>query len=115
MEWREYETEARRTRVDAVRSMRTEERMTSAALGLAGETGEVVDYVKKIVFHNHDFSRDKAIEEMGDLLWYVSFMLDALHLDIGEVLSRNIEKLRERYPDGFSYERSRNRAEKRED
>lgn len=36
----------------------TKENLSYAAMGLSGETGEVTDYIKKVVFHSHDLSKD---------------------------------------------------------
>ena len=44
--------------------------ITSAALGLSGESGEIADHVKKIVYHGHpldDETRDKIAKEIGDI------------------------------------------------
>ena len=86
-------------------------RLTNAALGLAGESGEVADHLKKHIFHGHELDRDKLRRELGDVLWYVCQAADALGLTLDEVAQHNIAKLRSRYPDGFSFERSINREE----
>lgn len=39
--------------------------------GIAGELGEVIDELKKIVGHNKVPDKAKLLEELGDLLWYV--------------------------------------------
>jgi NTP pyrophosphatase (non-canonical NTP hydrolase) len=79
-------------------------------MGLAGETGEVIDYIKKGLFHGHELDRQKIIDELGDVLWYVSAIATACDdISLNDVLWRNVEKLRARYPDGFSEERSINR------
>ena len=79
------------------------------ALGLAGEAGEFADLVKKQVFHGHEHDRDEIIDELGDILWYVSETCNINDISIREVMENNLEKLGERYPDGFSKEDSRNR------
>ena len=89
-------------KVDAALSM--------AALGLAGESGEVVDYLKKVIHHGHDLDRVKLAKELGDVLWYVAEVSSTAGISLDEVASMNIEKLKSRYPDGFSSERSQNRA-----
>lgn len=86
------------------------DRLVMGALGLSGEAGEVTDHVKKIVFQGHAIDRQAMAEELGDVLWYVASLLDALDIDMNDVLEANIAKLRARYPEGFSQERSRNRA-----
>lgn len=70
-----------------------------AALGIAGEAGEVVDIVKKVEMYNKPLNHDHLIEELGDLLWYVNLMIQAAGSTWGEVFERNIAKLEARYPD----------------
>ncbi|NOX63452.1 MAG: nucleoside triphosphate pyrophosphohydrolase family protein [Chloroflexi bacterium] len=79
------------------------------ALGLNGEAGEVAELIKKAFFHGHDLDMDKLKKELGDVLWYVAVMANALGLPLDEVAQHNIDKLARRYPEGFSEERSRNR------
>ncbi len=67
--------------------------------------------VKKAFFHGHELDRDKVKKELGDVLWYVAVMADALDMPLGDVAQHNIDKLAQRYPEGFSQDRSRNRAE----
>lgn len=88
-----------------------EERMLDALFGLCGEAGEVMDAYKKHRFQGHDEYKDKMIEELGDNFWYSAKLADVLGVTLGEVMDRNIEKLRKRFPNGFSKERSVNRKE----
>lgn len=88
---------------------------TNAALGIAGEAGEVADEVKKSTFQGHDWNPSKIIEELGDVLWYVALMADLLNVSLDFVMEHNIEKLKRRYPDGFDPVRSVNREELREE
>src|ERR1051326_9075013 len=74
------------------------------ALGLSGEAGEFADAVKKMFFHKKPISDDVLMKEAGDCLWYISLICDAKGWTISDVASRNIEKLKLRYPDGFSHE-----------
>lgn len=80
-------------------------------LGLAGEAGEVIELVKKHIGHGHSLDRQKMLIELGDVLWYVSALAGALGFTLEEVAQANIDKLKRRYPDGFSSERSQNRSE----
>lgn len=102
----EYQALARRT----LGHRPEEQQLANAALGLAGEAGEVADMMKKHLFHSHPLDRDAVVKELGDCLWYVAAMATALDVPLSEVGARNIEKLRKRYPDGFSVERSLNRV-----
>jgi NTP pyrophosphatase (non-canonical NTP hydrolase) len=83
------------------------------SMGIGGEAGEVVDAVKKVAFHGHhinDHEEDIAYE-LGDLLFYIARMANVLGYNLSEIADMNIEKLKKRYPEGFSTERSVNRDE----
>ncbi|GAH18462.1 unnamed protein product [marine sediment metagenome] len=82
-----------------------------AALGIAGESGEVVDVVKKAVINGRPLNRIEVMKEMGDLEFYLALLRDALDIDREIVLEMNIDKLRERYPDGYSDQASRERRD----
>ena len=86
-----------------------QEQLTLAALGLTGEAGEVADHVKKAFFHGHLMDRNHLIKELGDVLWYLVLACDAVGSTLEEVMQRNVEKLRQRYPHGFDAERSMHR------
>jgi NTP pyrophosphatase (non-canonical NTP hydrolase) len=81
------------------------------ALGLAGEAGEVADHIKKYIKHGHPLDRDRVKKELGDVLWYVAVMALELDIALEDVANANIEKLKARYPQGFSTEASLNRKE----
>lgn len=80
--------------------------LINSVMGLCGESGEVIDLVKKHICHGHELARDRVIEELGDVAWYLAEAAYALGVDLEQVLSGNIEKLKKRYPEGFSTERS---------
>lgn len=84
--------------------------LSIAALGLAGETGEVVDLIKKVVGHGHELDQRKLIEELGDVLWYCAALCTLLGVPLEEVAFANIAKLKRRYPNGFEQARSIHRA-----
>lgn len=75
------------------------ERLLLGALGLAGEAGEVIDHIKKHVFHGKPLDRAAVILELGDSLWYFTVILRALGITWDEVIDGNIEKLTARYPE----------------
>lgn len=85
-------------------------RLAVAALGLVGEAGECSELVKKHVGHGHGLDSVKLCAELGDVLWYVAELASAAGLTLDEVAEANINKLRERYPEGFSEARSINRG-----
>ena len=80
-----------------------------SALGLSGEAGEYADLIKKHVYHDHPLDRDKAAKEIGDVMWYVARAARAIGIPLSDIARMNIAKLRARYPEGFTSERSINR------
>jgi NTP pyrophosphatase (non-canonical NTP hydrolase) len=86
-------------------------RLIIAALGLAGEAGEFANMVKKLTAHGHDIPLETLADELGDVLWYVAEAASACGLELGNIAHQNIDKLRSRYPEGFSEERSINRTQ----
>ena len=83
-----------------------------AAIGMCGEAGEVSELVKKYAYHGHAMDTEHLARELGDVLWYVSYMADLFGYSLGEIMEMNQDKLAKRYPDGkFDEERSRNRKE----
>ena len=85
--------------------------LTNSVMGLCGENGEAIDLVKKHLFHGHELDRDALIKELGDVAWYLAEAAEALEIPLEEIFERNIEKLKKRYPEGFSEEKSINRTE----
>jgi NTP pyrophosphatase (non-canonical NTP hydrolase) len=81
------------------------------AVRRAGEAGEVADLIKKGVFHQHGLDRDALVKELGDVLWYVAALCTKLDVSMAAVMQRNITKLAERFPDGYSSEASRARKD----
>lgn len=86
-------------------------RLATYALGIAGEAGEVADMIKKELGHGHETDRVKLAKELGDVLWYVAALARLYGWTLSEVGQMNIDKLRARYPGGFSSEASINRTE----
>lgn len=52
------------------------ERLQMLKMGIIGETGEIIDYLKKCKFHGHPISLEKVVDEAGDVMWYVALLLD---------------------------------------
>lgn len=80
----------------------TEEKMLLAALGIAGESGEAVDLIKKVHFHNKELDIEHFKRELGDICWYIACAASALEIPLEDVFQTNIEKLSARYPNGFN-------------
>ena len=83
-----------------------------AAMGMCGEAGEASELIKKYVYHKHPIDPEHLARELGDVLWYVSYMAHLFGYPLGKIMAMNQEKLAKRYPDGkFDADRSRNREE----
>ena len=85
--------------------------LINGVMGLCGESGEAIDLVKKHLAHGHELDREALIKELGDIAWYLAETATVLDVSLEEVLTRNIEKLKKRYPEGFESSRSINREE----
>lgn len=108
MEINEYQKLAMRTLNPEINK---KELILNASMGLCGESGEVIDLVKKHLFQGHDLDDEKLIKELGDVAWYLAEAATALNVNLSEILEKNIKKLENRFPDGFNSNRSINRGE----
>lgn len=84
--------------------------LDNAIMGLCGEVGECADIVKKHHFQGHELDREKLIDELSDVCWYVALLATALDTSLEDVMKHNVEKLMKRYPEGFDKSRSINRV-----
>jgi NTP pyrophosphatase (non-canonical NTP hydrolase) len=73
-------------------------------LGLAGESGEVSEKIKKVIRDKkgivNDEDREAIEKELGDVLWYLSQLATELNIDLESVVWKNIEKLESRLKRG---------------
>lgn len=83
--------------------------LINGVMGLCGESGEAIDIVKKHLAQGHPLDKEHLINELGDIAWYLAETATVLGVDLEEVLQRNIDKLKARYPEGFDTEKSQNR------
>lgn len=83
------------------------------AIGIAGEAGELLDAVKKHVIYNKPLDRENAIEELGDLEFYMEGFRASAKITREQTLDANITKLSKRYPSlSYSDEAAQLRADK---
>ena len=73
-------------------------------MGLLGEAFELIE-----LWATDESDPARWAEEVGDAEWYLAALATKKGLRLADVLAGNIEKLKERYPDGFSSEASRGR------
>lgn len=85
--------------------------LLNGCLGLSGEAGELNDIVKKWIFHKKPLDREHMKKEIGDVCWYIADICHSMGFDLGEIFQMNIDKLKARYPEGFSEQRANNRSE----
>jgi NTP pyrophosphatase (non-canonical NTP hydrolase) len=80
----------------------SEMRLLHAAMGMSTETNEVLDALKKSMFHGKQMDHLDMLEELGDILWYMTVMMDELGFTMDQVIDRNICKLKVRHGLKFS-------------
>ena len=85
--------------------------LINGVMGLCGESGEAIDIVKKWLAQGHELDREKLAKELGDIAWYLAETAYALDLSLEDIFRANIQKLKKRYPEGFSAARSVNRQQ----
>ena len=83
----------------------------NGCFGLAGETGEFLDMIKKWVFHEKELDREHAMKELGDVMWYVAMICHSFGWDLDVIMLKNVTKLKNRYPKGFDTDMSNHRKE----
>lgn len=116
-DFRQKDVDSKQFREDAIRTMNTDmdkkERLTMLALGLGGESGELQELIKKMVYHQHpeEELKRKITFEAGDVMWYLELLLHEFGITMDEVYRFNVEKRSKRYPKGFSAEDSQKRID----
>ena len=85
--------------------------LINSVMGLCGESGEAIDMVKKWLAQGHSLDKERLAKELGDIAWYLAEAATALEIPLEDILQANIDKLKARYPEGFSEERSLQRPE----
>ena len=99
----EYQIEALRTAGEAD--------IVNGVLGLCGESGECADIIKKHKFQGHELDKRHLAKELGDVAWYLAVSAYAIGYDLESIMMMNVDKLKKRYPDGFSPKLSQHRKE----
>lgn len=105
MNFTEYQKFAQRTS----NTKNYRDKINNGVMGLNGEAGECIDIVKKWTYQGHSLDVDNFIEELGDVLWYIAECATGLGYNLDDIATRNIDKLKKRYPKGFDSEKSMHR------
>lgn len=107
MEINEYQDLAMRT---LNKDLSQKDILLNGVMGLCGESGEVIDIVKKHLAHGHKLDKEHIVRELGDVAWYLAETAYALDVKLEDIFRGNINKLKSRYPEGFETEKSIHRA-----
>lgn len=108
----EYQKKAKFFIGDSHRNLNDWSLALHACLGMAGETGETIDILKKCIFQGKVYDNEVAMhlrKEIGDTMWYIAELCTAMGFDLDDICDMNIEKLKARYPNGFTVEAANNR------
>ena len=82
-------------------------------IGVSTEANELLDAIKKHVIYQKPLDVENVKEELGDLLFYMSNLMQSVGLSFEEVLQHNIDKLSVRYSSGsYSNAQAQQRADK---
>lgn len=107
MQMNEYQKAAARSINPA---LYPEQVLHHALHGMSGEVGEIHSIYQKS-YQGHEIDTDHVKKELGDLLWFIAEYCTALGWTLEEVAQMNIDKLKARYPEGFSEDKSLHRKE----
>lgn len=89
--------------------------LVHAAMLLSSESGEVCSEVKRLFAYGKPVDMFNMKAELGDILWGVALMCDTLNIAMEDVMQTNINKLKARFPDGYSDEAAITRNKSREE
>jgi len=72
--------------------------MMHMAVGISGEAGELLDAIKKHSIYQKPLDFENVKEEAGDILFYLTGLLNDVGVTLNECIDANREKLSKRYP-----------------
>lgn len=78
-------------------------------LSLCGSVSKLTEHIKKAAYFGHELDFTKIETQLAVVWWHIPRLALIFDTPLELILDRNIDKLRKRYPDGFSMERSINR------
>jgi NTP pyrophosphatase (non-canonical NTP hydrolase) len=88
------------------------EGLLHAAVGLAGEAGELLDAIKKTWVYGKPLDAENVREEAGDALFFILALCHVQGWSLDDVIAANVAKLRKRYPQGYTDAAAAARADK---
>ena len=87
------------------------EHIVNAFVGLATESSEALELVKKWAFMGHPLDKLKLGKELGDAQWYLAYAANRIGFSLSKIMTMNIDKLNQRYPQVFNTEDSIKRVD----
>ena len=97
----EYQKAALRTDYKSYEDFHTGDvspRLDYAIIGMVTESAKLLDITKKTKKSLTPLNREKVIEELGDLLWYMNLAISELGLSYEEIAQANLTKISKKYP-----------------
>ena len=82
--------------------MNARSRELHSVMGMQTEVGEIVDQLKKHIFYGKELDVVNIKEELGDLMWYMSLLMDCVDTTYEECAEKVVAKLKARYPNKFT-------------
>lgn len=74
--------------------------ITHAVFGMCSETGEIAGIFQK-TYQGRDIDFVHLKRELGDVCWFVAEACTAMGVSLEDVMECNIQKLKDRFPEGF--------------
>ena len=84
-----------------VGKLANKEGIAQGIIGLSTEAGELLDALKKEMYQDRPMDMLNLKEECGDVLFYLTELIDAIGSDYYEIIKINTAKLTKRYPNGY--------------
>jgi NTP pyrophosphatase (non-canonical NTP hydrolase) len=104
MDLNEYQEISKRT---LKKFANPETEIATLGLGIAGEAGDVASCIKKMFAQKNENVKEGIKENIGDMMWYAAMICTFFGWKLEDCLQGNVDKLKARYPDGFSFEAAR--------
>ena len=78
--------------------------LLNGSIGMSVESNETLQHVQKYIFCGKNLDRAHLLDECGDVLWYISYVLSTLGYTLEECMEHNILKTSDRYSDRINKE-----------
>lgn len=76
--------------------------LLNASVGISVESTEVLQHIQRYVFCGKSLDKDHVLDECGDVLWYINYILSKLGLSLEECMKQSLIKVSKKYPERFS-------------